>query len=215
VPVRVTLNLKGLAAFRVHLEEAASSPGGGFLRDAWIQVAVRYRAFLQERFSLYSKGGGNWKPLAESTIKGRTRAPITRLNLAVRQGLRLTAEQYAKRLTAARRKAAKHWKKYQEGEAKFAILVDTGLMFAALNPIFTDAPGQYQEETPGGIAVGFGGPERHPDGGPTIADIARFHNDGGGNLPQRKIVVPPTEDVKDAMVTYLQRGMNRYLRNTK
>lgn len=211
--IQVNLKLQGLAAFRKACAEAADAPAGGPLRDAWTQVAVRYRAFIQERYSEYSRGGGNWAPLAESTIRKRTNAPVTRLHTAIRQGLRLTAAQYAKRLKAARAKAARHWNKHLSGEARFSILIDTGILFAATSPVFTNAPGQYEEEVPGGIIVGFGGPEAHPDGGPTIADIASFHQTGGGTLPQRKIIVPPAQVVKDDMVKYLERGLKRMMKS--
>ena len=35
------------------------------------QWAVRYRSWAQQRFNSFSRGGGNWKPLAPSTIKRR------------------------------------------------------------------------------------------------------------------------------------------------
>ena len=43
----------------------------GAIRKALLQWAVIYRTAMQERFSTYSRGGGNWKPLKPSTIRGR------------------------------------------------------------------------------------------------------------------------------------------------
>lgn len=43
----------------------------GFVKIALKQWAAIYRGFVQERFDKFSKGGGNWKPLAPSTIAGR------------------------------------------------------------------------------------------------------------------------------------------------
>jgi hypothetical protein len=209
--VRVVVSMPGLAAFKTKTLEAASSSSGP-LRDAWLQVAVRFRAFIQERFSIFSRGGGDWPPLAESTIKGRTRAPVTRALAAMKRGGNVTQAQYEKRLKAARAKAAKHFKKYQDGEARFGILINTGLLFAATSPMFIDAPGQYQLETPNGIVVGFGGPEGYANGGSaTIADIASFHQEGTARLPQRKIIVPPPSVLMPELVEYLQRGVNRWI----
>lgn len=39
--------------------------------DAFNQVNRLYRAFLRERFVKFSRGGGNWKKLAASTLKAR------------------------------------------------------------------------------------------------------------------------------------------------
>lgn len=46
---------------------------GGPLRKVYKQWAARYRGFLHERFDTFSKGGGDWAPLAEATKKGRKR----------------------------------------------------------------------------------------------------------------------------------------------
>lgn len=35
--------------------------------------AVRFRTFLQKRFAKFSKGGGDWPPLAESTIRRKSK----------------------------------------------------------------------------------------------------------------------------------------------
>jgi hypothetical protein len=51
------------------------------------------------------------------------------------------------------------------------------------------------------VLVGFGGPSRHgtSTSGATIADIAGFHQEGNPRLPQREIIVPPTQEVIQAM----------------
>jgi len=206
----VIVNLKQLEAFRRRLEDAEYSSGP--IYDAWIQVAVRYRAFVRAHFRDCSRGGGEWPPLAESTIRGRTRAPVARALAALRKGPRLTEAQYNKRLKAAKLKAARHWNKYLKGEARFSILINTGLLFAATKPVFMNAPGQLQEFLGNGIEVGFGGPGRYPDGNATIADVAAFHQRGGGRLPQRRILIEPDTEVLRDIAMYLQRGVNRSLR---
>jgi hypothetical protein len=94
-----------------------------------------------------------------------------------------------------------------------SILRDKGLLFAALQPTFTGTPGALEQRTTTGIRVGYGGPHRHgTGGGVSIADIASFHNEGSGHLPQRKIIVEPDETTLKLMqkrvdIT-LQRAMN-------
>lgn len=51
--------------------EAAVGRADGPVRAAMKQWAARYRGFLQERFVKFSRGGGDWKPLAESTLARR------------------------------------------------------------------------------------------------------------------------------------------------
>lgn len=45
--------------------------GGSPINNAIKQWAVRYRSFIQERFLIFSRGGGNWAPLSKATIKAR------------------------------------------------------------------------------------------------------------------------------------------------
>lgn len=106
-----------------------------------------------------------------------------------------------------RRGAARHNKKKPR---KFAILVDTGMMKAVLAPVFAGAPGAIQTDLKNGITIGFGGPGKHAAGGSaTLADIASFHNEGAGHLPQRKIIVPPPGSVKSLMVADMQRALKK------
>jgi hypothetical protein len=48
------------------------------LDKGWKQAAYVFRSFTQRRFSNFSRGGGNWAPLAESTIKGRRKGKGSR-----------------------------------------------------------------------------------------------------------------------------------------
>lgn len=96
------------------------------------------------------------------------------------------------RTIAARRKG--------RGTGTIAILRDTSQMLNAMLPSMQNAPGALSEHGPFLLVIGYGGPAKHAGGGSaTIADIASFHNDGAGHLPQRKIIVPPSSDVMKAM----------------
>lgn len=90
-----------------------------------------------------------------------------------------------------------------------SILIDTGTLFRAVDPVFRGQGGALQQDLPLGIRVGFGGPARHPKGRATIADIARFHNAGEGHLPQRQIIVAPPQVVRNAMAGDMQRALKK------
>jgi len=68
--VKITLNLKGLTKFYDSL--GRNSPAVVKTLKQW---GVRYRGFIQRRFDLFSKGGGNWPPLKPATIARRRKGP--------------------------------------------------------------------------------------------------------------------------------------------
>lgn len=175
----VYVDLEPLRKYRAALEADLRARENGPVRTAFKQWAARYRAFLRERFDIYSKGGGNWKPLAESTIRQRRKGK------------------------GSRRFAA----------GTTAILRDTGIMFAALDPVFRGKPGQLQEDIDFGIRVGFGGPSGHGSDNFTVADLARWHNDGDG-VPKRVIVVPPDAATLQGMQSDMQRANDKLLKDT-
>ncbi len=79
------------------------------------------------------------------------------------------------------------------------MLRDTGTLYAALSPRFKGSPGALEQMVSDGVLVGFGGEARHPTGRATIADIATFHDEGKGHLPQRQIIVDPDTKALDRM----------------
>ena len=153
IRARVATRLVGMTAVRNALR--TDSAVAKRVMRKW---TARLRSFLYRRFDIFSKGGGDWKPLAESTLRARRR----------------------------------------RGNTSTIILRDTSQMFLALNPS-VDTPGAMLRSGPWSIQVGMGTGQKHGDGPNTVADIASFHQSGGGHLPQRKIIVPPTEDVRRAM----------------
>lgn len=68
--VKVLLNLKGLTKFYDSLGH--NTPAVVKTLKQW---GVRYRSFVQRRFDLFSKGGGNWPPLKPATIARRRKGP--------------------------------------------------------------------------------------------------------------------------------------------
>jgi hypothetical protein len=67
----VDVDLRGLEQFQSELDAQLSHQSEGPITKAFNQWAVRYRSFIKERFDLYSKGGGDWAPLKDSTKKRR------------------------------------------------------------------------------------------------------------------------------------------------
>ena len=64
--IHVVLRLTGLNRFA-----RAMRDGSPAMTRTLRQWAVRYRSFAQLRFDLFSRGGGDWPPLKESTIRRR------------------------------------------------------------------------------------------------------------------------------------------------
>lgn len=66
IDATVKVSLSGLKKFKGVIEQ-----GGPAVKKFLSQWAARYRGFAQLRFSKFSKGGGDWASLAESTILAR------------------------------------------------------------------------------------------------------------------------------------------------
>jgi hypothetical protein len=83
---------------------------------------------------------------------------------------------------------------------RFSILRDTGVLMNALQPTASLRPGGIEDHQVNGVAVGYGGPAPHPGRrGPTIAQIAQWHDTGAGRLPRREIIVAPDARTLDLM----------------
>jgi len=150
------------------------------------------------------RGGGN----------GPIRRAIKQWGKRYRGAMRERFDKFSKR-GVDWPKLAKSTIKRRRGN-KYSILRDTGILMAALSPTFSGRPGQFEQDIPFGIRVGYGGPARHPISsnvktkkgnaharlkagkgsffvaGPrmskaTIADIAGFHN-VGVRYPNGKVV---------------------------
>ena len=191
----VTVNLKGLERFRTQIEDQLNGAQGP-IHDALQLWGVRYRSFAQQRFDIYSKGGGDWQPLAASTIKRRRKGTVSNVK-ALRELFTVKVEKDPSAIS---------------GGNQPSILRDTGLLFAALAPIFMGAPGAIEEFIKWGIRVGYGGPQKHSLGNTktpaTIADIAKFHNDGHPpHLPQRIIIADPPLALTDEMARDMDKAL--------
>lgn len=199
----VSIDLSRLERFagyvRDGLEEHTGPIGDAF--ENWGRI---FRAFLQERFYLQARGGGEWPPLKIKSAAARAYAMYRRFKAQWEPKLRrkeITQEEYDKRYAAVRRKVRKQTARTREIEgANVSILIDTGTLAGALEGRFAGAPGALEEKIPFGIRVGYGGPAPHPKSkGATVAEIALFHQEGGPRLPQRRIIVDPDEETISEM----------------
>jgi len=188
ITATVTIDLGPLVKFKTALENDLRRSSNKHIRAAFKKWAARYRAFLRERYSILSRGGGEWPPLATSTLLGR-------------RGYR-----------AALKKATKK-KKFVA--PKVAILIDTGTLFGSLDPVFKGKPGQFEHDIDYGISVGYGGNGPHPSSPAlTVQQIAMFHQKGGPRLPQRTIIVPPDQITMDGMAKDMTEALIRMSKET-
>lgn len=68
-PNRVKVDLRGLQAVRRRIK------AGQAVDEMYLTWGRRYLAFLREKFRQNRSGGGDWPPLAPSTLKKKTPAP--------------------------------------------------------------------------------------------------------------------------------------------
>mgnify|MGYP000988676903 CR=1 FL=1 len=184
ISAEVKIDLSGLQKYA---DLVTASPPPSEVVACLKQWAARYRAFAQQEFNRKSKGTG-WEPLKPATIARRRKGP----NQAGRRGKKSLGMKAAK-----------------AGVGNVAILRDTGLLFAALNPELNTRGGF--ERYPGGFAVtvGYGGPASHKKGRVSIADLAAIHHKGLGHVPPRPIIINPTAAIKAQMADDAQRALNR------
>lgn len=177
-------DLTPLKRFQRGIAESGAAGGSNPINWVLRQWGARYLTFVRRRYIRFSRGGGDWKPLATSTLKQRRGSK--------------------RRKTRSKRA---HTKTTTRGSAKrVAILRDTGTLLGALT---IGAPGNLYKLVRKAVRVGFGGPTKHPDGKMTIRDIAVAHDEGKGNLPKRQILVEPDHRTVSGLLADLRRGVQR------
>ncbi len=171
----VRFNMKPLDDFvRGVLTADKSSGRSPGISKAFKQWGEVYRSFTQERFSTFSRGGGDWPKLKPATIARR------------RKGTGKTVR-------------AKGRKPKTVAAGTVSILWDTGTLIGGLDPTLNVRKGGIEKDIPGGITVGFGGPAQHPKAKIGIAQLAGWHHSGAGYLPKREIIVKPPARVIERM----------------
>lgn len=203
---------------------SANHPAVEKMFTQWVH---RYSAWSIERYKACSRGDGDWPPLAASTLYARARRPITRAYAAHRAG-DMTDEQFMRSLGRARakyRKTMRSWLglanrddvspsdlQYADVKGLVSILIDTGTLLAALD---VGGYGNTVRRSGAKVEYGIAGPEQHPGGKTTIAEIAKAHQEGSDRLPQRKILVYPAASVIAGMRDDALRMLNAVARTTE
>lgn len=161
-------------------------------------IGRRYSAFVTRRFDQFSRGGGDWAPLALSTLrsklrkgkKGQAYTVGSRGGQTVR---RLVTTGKSDRSTLARDTRRGGAMVGFSGRAA-AILVETGVL---RNALAIGGAGNYVQAIPDGVEFGIKGGEHPAQGGaagPSIARLAAMHNAGAPpHLPQRQILAMPDQ----------------------
>lgn len=206
VKATVVIDFSGLKQFREQIDAQLNNQAEGPITKAFRQWGARYRAFIRERFDKFSKGGGDWAPLAEST-KNQRRSGIKKPTVPRRSKYKTS-----KAFMNAKKRYTKKKEAFKK-KRRFTILRDTGTLFAALSPTFNNAPGAIEKKVPFGIIVGYGGSHNHPKGKATIADIASFHQTGNSRLPKREIIVQPSQKVIGDMIGDMDRAINTIIKS--
>lgn len=88
---------------------------------------------------------------------------------------------------------------------KQLILRDTGFLLQSLS---MGVAGNYFDANINSVTVGFDKVPHAGDNDATLREIAVYHNEGAGNLPQREILVEPDAATQKRMIVELQRMFN-------
>jgi hypothetical protein len=180
--VKITVNVEQPVAT---LLTAADAAGGSRLDGPWFdtmrkQWLSRYGTYVRRRFISNSLGeGGDWAPLALATI------------LARRSGGSFAGVRRARKAGTAKGRDTRGGGGLVDSGRAVSTLRDTGTLYRALA---FKGRGNVSEDTPLGVEFGFAAiPHAARKGGAnkSIAQIARYHDAGGGNLPQRRILWQP------------------------
>lgn len=185
--MNVTVTAHVSVAPLIKLGEAFHSiqrvPAHPAVEDMFTQWATRYSAAMRRRFNEQSRGGGEWAPLTPATIRRRRKG---------KRGSRFTKERGAQsqRSFLARNRRGM----LVASPAAYQILRDTGSLFGALT---IGARGNLTQRGPGTITFGIEGGSTGT--GPSLGQIAKWHNDGAGRNPVRRILVPPNDQTLRGM----------------
>ncbi len=169
--------------------EGMSGAGSQAMAELRTRWAARYSTSMRRRFAANSAGGGDWAPLAVSTLKAR-------------------------RTGKAKKRKSSQFGRAKDGSTrlvlgvKAAILRDTSLLFNALQ---INSGGNKIDPIDGGVSFGFG-QVPHPPGTMTIARLAAIHHGGTQHIPARPILVAPDPDTQRGMASDLAAFMDRITR---
>lgn len=194
MPVKIPVAELQHFASTVNAGLTGGGKGGNPVRDALLVWAEMYRSDMKERYVAKSRGSGDWPALKKATIARRRKGKGRQVKF--------------------RRKYGKSYQTKEVKQGAVAILIDKSILIRGLDPQLNPGKGGEQFFIPGGIRVGYGGAAKHEEGDssgkkPTIAQIARWHQTGAGNLPERKIIEEPSSITKKQMASVMQAAIQK------
>jgi hypothetical protein len=84
--IRGTVILDRLTRFRIAMRRGMAGKGVPEIDAMFLQWATRYARDMRSRFNIFSRGGGDWPPLATSTLYARSRQAIARIYAGFKAG---------------------------------------------------------------------------------------------------------------------------------
>lgn len=217
VAVRVSIKIDNLQRFNAEVIKGfggVEGPiGSGPFEDMRRQWAARYSAFASKRYSTFSRGGGDWPPLALSTIRARRGPDQRRARAKAKESKRLSLGSASSLARDTRSKAGREagplGRLVSAGGRRVAILVDTGLL---KNAVAIGGAGNKITRTPRGLRYGFAFTPHvtgKAKGHPTMSKIAAWHHFGLGHNPKREILVAPDAGTQSGMVADANRAIRK------
>lgn len=217
--IAVKVNIRGAkAAFEaVKRSLSASNPD---IRAGFRQATVRYSAFTRRRFNTYSRGGGDWLPLAKSTVDARRTGGKAKggvdfgggrnSNKARKKGSNGSGQLGRGARSSLARDTRKKGILVSAG-GTFSILRDRGFLFNALT---IGAAGNRVTELPNGIAFGFTDAPHGAEAELSIGQLATIHHFGvpAKGIPARPILVRPDAQTIRLIQGDLKRAANTALK---
>lgn len=173
--IQVKIDTSQMKDFARELARETSSLGGGngHISQGLHTAAMDYTGAMRERFVEQSRGGGEWPPLAPSTIAGR------------RKGADSQGQSDADTSAAI-------FQAQGVPASEASILIDTATLLGSITPGTASV-----ERISAGVRVG------------SNVEYAKYHQTGGGNLPQREIIVEPDAATMRRMQRSLERGYQK------
>lgn len=177
----VQVNIGKLRDVYAGFDSLQRVPSSGPFEAMFNKWAKRYEAFTRRRYNQNAAGGGDWAPLALSTIKARTggkgKNPYTKARGAQSQRTFLARNTRRGTLVASPR--------------SYQILKDTGVLFGSLT---IGGRNNVTNREPGRIIYGIGG-----SGERQMIALAHQRGVPSKGIPARPILVYPNQQTLRGM----------------
>ena len=240
ISVELTGDVDHIRRYREYMQRAVKGGDTAAFDGFGLKVLAMYAAFAQRRFDIFSRGGGDWQPLAPSTIYRRARATVERAKKEAKANLArgfttdkkgnhkiYSNREYNAAMGRAEVRVKQFFRKaygyapshgqgalqratHTPASGSVSILRDTGTLFRTLS---VGNPANVMRKRGATFEYGIGGPEMHPDSKLSVGRIAAYHQAGGtipNRPPQRKILVTPP--TSDQVWSEFDKAANIFLR---